>query len=311
MIRQLVRSDVPAMVELWQSFYPEKYWIDGHQLETHFFDSGFAIHPASVGVFDGDTAVAFATVKAPPGPECYSAYPGQANLQSFAFSQSQVGAAVLTHVIESIGGFEKVVFGQDNRHFFPGVPVECTRLASFLQEAGFQRHEGLANDLERDLEDYEVPDGVSVHHEGVDFRVCTAGDKELVLDFFKREFPERWRYDVMTKWDLDGPHVVMAMFEAGKCEGFALIQNEPCHAPIGGAVWKRDLGAHWGSLGPIGVSAGVRGRGLGHAMLAAGLLELQRRGCRQTIIDWTTLVDFYGRHGFVVNRQYETFSLSL
>jgi len=71
------------------------------------------------------------------------------------------------------------------------------------------------------------------------------------------------------------------------------------------------LGENWGSLGPIGVSAGLRGRGSGHALLGQALSHLRDLGARRTIIDWTGLVDFYGRHGFEVTRRYQYLSLAL
>jgi predicted N-acetyltransferase YhbS len=53
----------------------------------------------------------------------------------------------------------------------------------------------------------------------------------------------------------------------------------------------------------------VRGFGWGGALLAAGLMELQRRGVQRCIIDWTTLADFYGKHGFEKSRIYRSAKL--
>ena len=104
---------------------------------------------------------------------------------------------------------------------------------------------------------------------------------------------------------------VHGLFTEGELHGFALLQDKSTPRPIGGAVWRMDLGDDWGSLGPIGISRSVRGRGFGDGLLASSLLELRRRGCRRTIIDWTTLADFYGKHGFVPTRTYRRTTLSL
>ena len=104
----------------------------------------------------------------------------------------------------------------------------------------------------------------------------------------------------------------MAVLRCGlRIEGFALIQDSSNRYPIGGAVWHKDLGQSWGSLGPIGVSTAVRGSGRGGYLLGSALQILRDRGCQRTIIDWTTLTDFYGKFGFEVSRSYASMSLRL
>lgn len=310
MIRRLTPADTHQILSVWQSFYPEKYWVDEGQLRTHVWEAPLSCAEQRHGIFDGEKLVAFAFSKHAPEESKYAANAEQANLQALAFARPQQGAELIAALVEGLGhkGFKRLVYGQDSRHFFPGVPTECSRLEACLRECGFQ-FTGDQVDLERDLATYELPERVTLDHPGVTFRTCQEHDRPAVEEFFGRVFPGRWRYDVLGKWDLEGHDTVYGMFENNRCEGFALIQDERAKMPIGGAVWKHDLGAHWGSLGPIGVSEEVRGRGLGHALLAAALLELKGRGCRQTIIDWTTLKDFYGRHGFEVTREYRGFAL--
>jgi len=60
----------------------------------------------------------------------------------------------------------------------------------------------------------------------------------------------------------------------------------------------------WGQLGPIGVSKDARGKGYGGALLDAGLRYLRDQGVRGCVIDWTDLVDFYGKFGFKPYREY-------
>jgi len=61
----------------------------------------------------------------------------------------------------------------------------------------------------------------------------------------------------------------------------------------------------WGHLGPIGISAAMRGSGYGAAVLDAGLRCLRDVGTAGCVIDWTDLVDFYGKFGFAIYRSYE------
>ena len=53
-----------------------------------------------------------------------------------------------------------------------------------------------------------------------------------------------------------------------------------------------------GGLGPIGVAAALRGRGLGRALLVAALDRLRRLGHPDVVIDDTSLLGYYGPHGF-------------
>ena len=48
----------------------------------------------------------------------------------------------------------------------------------------------------------------------------------------------------------------------------------------------------------------MRGGGLGLGLVAAGVNYLYGLGVRDCGIDWTELIDFYGRLGFAVWKQY-------
>jgi predicted N-acetyltransferase YhbS len=53
------------------------------------------------------------------------------------------------------------------------------------------------------------------------------------------------------------------------------------------------------------VSQERRGSGYGGALLDTGLSRLRDAGVAGCVIDWTTLLDFYGKFGFKPFRQYE------
>jgi predicted N-acetyltransferase YhbS len=164
-------------------------------------------------------------------------------------------------------------------------------------------------DLERDLMDYESP---VTPTPGLKFREVTEADVPALGAFLQREFPGRWSHDVMEKVRVEGAaNTCFGAFEGGRLLGFALIQDWRHKLPIGGAVWRLSLGDKWGSLGPIGVAAEDRGRGIGDALLGSALTNLKNRGVHRCIIDWTTLDGFYAKHGFEVSRRYKTATLKL
>ncbi|AIE83466.1 GNAT family N-acetyltransferase [Fimbriimonas ginsengisoli] len=301
--------DFDRLAAFWNSFYPERYRIDADLLQLKtvqcpVFDWGASY----VEQADGET-LGFVIVKKSAG----LLYPGldrdQANLSAIGYCDANFGVDLLADLKRLLRnrGCTRLVFGQDSDHFFPGCPEDFPSLINFLTVEGFAPT-GVSNDLERDLADYENPYATP---EGDELRLMEAKDIPALEEFFEREFPHRWRYDVMRKIEADGPGCVFGLFHGDRVDGFALIQQSGHKCPIGGAVWHNDLGENWGSLGPIGVSAALRGKGSGHALLGNSLTHLKNAGVRRCIIDWTGLVEFYGRHGFEVTRRYRSMVLDL
>jgi len=301
--------DFEQLAEFWNGFYPERYRINADLLRLNTVDSPVFDWGAScVQMGDGEM-IGFVIVKKSPARLYKASDPDQAHLGAIGFCDPHYGVDLLADLKELLRnrGASKIVFGQDSRHFFPGCPEDFSALTGFLMVEGFVGT-GVACDLERDLSSYENPYPIP---EGDELRVVEEKDIPALNEFFSREFPDRWRYDVMKKVEIEGPSCVFGLFHGNRVDGFALIQHNEHRAPIGGAVWRDDLGDNWGSLGPIGVSAALRGRGSGHALLGEALAHLRNKGAQRSIIDWTGLVDFYGRHGFEVTRRYRYLSLSL
>lgn len=209
-------------------------------------------------------------------------------------------------------GFRNLVFGMDHDHIWPGFPKDDDRLAQMVM-AGFQVGSDHC-DLERDLCGFQAPEScrdlLAQHRATV--QPAAQDDAEALDSFLARSFPGRWRHDTMRKVveDREAGDILLLRIE-GDIQGFAFTQREGARRPIGGAIWRRSLGPSWGALGPIGIAEQARGKGLGDALLASTLQTLAHRGSRRTIIDWTTLEDFYGRHGFVPTRRYLTLTKDL
>lgn len=307
-------ADFGALEALWRRFYPERFAVDADLIRFNSVDSPLFDWGASRLAMDGGAVKGFVLVKKSAGPTLFPGPdPDQAHLSAIAFEDPYLGVDLLASTKRNLRnrGIYKLVFGQDIRHFFPGCPDEFHALRDFLKVEGFEETHG-AFDLERDMSDYEPPAGCLDPRDGVELRALTLDDREALVEFLEREFPGRWRHDVIDKIDVEGRmDFVLGLFVKGRLEGFAHTQDSSHGAPVCGAVWKVSLGEKWGTLGPIGVSESVRGKGLGHAILAFGLADLKRRGVGRALIDWTTLGDFYGRHGFEVTRRYTGMALRL
>jgi len=300
-------ADFEALTRLWNQFYPEKFRIDSDLLRMNTVDS--PVFDWGVSLFEGSGGfVAFKRSAAGlfKGPSV-----DQAHLSAIAYTDPKIAVDLMAEAKRVLAnrGVNKIVFGGDSRHFFPGCPDNCRSLCDFLMVEGFEDG-GEAHDLERDLSDYvaayPAPEGYVLRPLG--------GDDDIVAlrIFLEAEFPGRWLHDTMDKLRVeDDPSIVFAAFDGSRVVGFAMLQNWNCRQPIGGGIWRNDLGANWGSLGPIGVSAELRGQGIGHGLLAGALAHQRGLGVKRCIIDWTGLVDFYGKHGFQVNRTYRMSSLRL
>jgi len=305
------RANFSELANLWSNYFPPRYDVDPELLKLNTVDCPVFDWGASLIHAPDGPALGFVVVKkSAPG----RLYPGRvsddAYLCAIAYQDSQTAVDLLAEVkaILRNRGVRNLRFGQDAWHFFPGVPTDFSALKNLLEVEGFT--EGTeAHDMERDLADYEnkhpVPDGYSV-------RPLSIDDIDAVKEFMLEEFPGRWPYDLEEKVRREGyPHCVMGLFRGEQIVGFARIQKWDDKVAMAGGVWKKDLGDHWGSLGPIGVSAGLRGKGLGHALLAASLEHLKNLGVKRCLIDWTVLEKFYGEHGFKVARTYKSMNLDL
>lgn len=305
-------ANFEALVEAWNEYYSEPFRIDAQLLEQNtvkspVFDWGVSqIETDATGRVLGFVAFKRSAAGLFKGPSI-----DHAHLSAIAYSDPKVAVDLMAEAKRILRnrGVNRIHFGSDSRHFWPGCPIECGGICGFLMVEGFE-DQGEVFDLERDLSDYIPPRPLPI---GFEYRTLASDDDVVALRvFLENEFPGRWRHDVLDKVRTEGdPSCVLAAFEGSNVVGFALTQDSHCKLPIGGAVWRNSLGDKWGSLGPIGVSAEKRGVGLGHAVLSTALLELKNRGAQRCIIDWTTLDRFYSEHGFEITRRYKPSSLRL
>ena len=304
--------DLNQVLELWNSFYPEQYNIDMDVLRVNTVDNPTFDWGASLLDLDFENMLrAFVIIKRAPAKHYKVADPDAMHLSGLAFTAPlhMVDAFSDAKRIMRERGASSVLFGMDSRHFWPGVPVDNPPLNDFLMIEGFSLG-GEYFDLERDLTNYTPPRELPTDE--VEFRILTEEDHPLLVKFFDREFPGRWRYDMLQKIEKEETHRgIMGLFHKDAIHGFASLQDSNNKYPIAGAVWRTSLGDNWGTLGPIGVSQKVRGHGWGGALLAASLLEQKARGVRRCLIDWTILDEFYGKHGFQKTRFYRAGKLIL
>jgi GNAT superfamily N-acetyltransferase len=104
---------------------------------------------------------------------------------------------------------------------------------------------------------------------------------------------------------------VMGAVRGPDVVGFALLFH-PESPVLGPSIaWGAPRGAPAGGLGPMGLAPACRGRGLGIALVDRAMVHLASRGVHEMMIDWTILLEFYGRLGFTPCRRYRHAERSL
>ena len=194
--------------------------------------------------------------------------------------------------------------GASMRPFTPGLPSTLPHLDFFLKRGYISPPDyARAWDVARSLTDYETP-RTAQRDFAYDVRPAAPGDEAALLDFLKREFPGRWRYE-FEEFLLGGERLsdYMILWTDQGVDGFCLLTFEDSVRPLD-RFFPRALNRPWGQLGSIGVSERRRGLGLGAVLLDAGLRRLRDSGVDGCVIDWTGLLDFYGKFGFTPYREY-------
>jgi GNAT superfamily N-acetyltransferase len=213
-----------------------------------------------------------------------------------------IGSALLKWAEEWLRtqGCSRFRLGGSLKPFAPGLPVELNT-EDFFRKRGFVG--GKQDwDVASDLDSY-VRRTFSIASR-IEIRPAQIGDKQAMLAFFNREFPNRWRFEFEEFLREQGRlSDYMLLLTNRGVDGFARLTFEDSERPIERFFMHR-LPKPWGQLGPIGVSKDTRGKGFGGALLDAALCRLRDLGIHGCVIDWTSLVDFYGKFGFNPYRQY-------
>jgi GNAT superfamily N-acetyltransferase len=306
-------ADFDQLTDIWNKFYPEKYRIDAAMFRRNTVDCALFDWGASTIYRLGEAVLGFAVLKRSASPSLFKGLdPDQVHLSAIAFTEPEVGVDMLAFAKNVIRdrGASRLFFGADSCHFFPGCPTESINLRDFLTVEGFVE-KGEIFDLENDLAGYSPKAGcLDRLVGGTSVRAIEAAEQPLLERFLEAEFPGRWTHDVLDKIAVEGrTDMVYGLFVGDKLEGFAFTQDWTHKKPINGCVWHLDLGPNWGGLGPIGMAASMRGKGLGDALLAGALMGQKKKGVRRMIIDWTGLAKYYGDHGFEITRRYNAFEL--
>ena len=207
-------------------------------------------------------------------------------------------------------GAERLRLGGALRPFLAGLP-EGLDGAGFFEKHGYALRQPAPKvwDVARDLEDYQTPERTA----GVQVDIHPVEPEETgeLLAFLDRAFPGRWHEEIKLFLESGGRSTdILAAHDENGIDGFLWMTFSDSLRPLN-RYYPGRLPEPWGQFGPLGVGQGCRGRGYGGAIIDAAARRLQAMGVRGCVIDWTDLLDLYGKFGFQPYQEYAVYLKAL
>jgi len=200
-------------------------------------------------------------------------------------------------------GCKRIRIGGNLRPFLPGLPYVMHEYIMFFEKHGYQSpvHQPYEYDIARSLKDYQTIYQKPAH---ADLTPMNSGKEHLLLNFLHREYPGRWEFEAQ-EFVKNGGRVsdFLLLRVDGEVQGFCRLTLSDSERPIE-RFYPQRLSQPWGQYGPLGLSKAVRGQGLGGYLIDAAAVHMQSLGVDGCVIDWTSLVELYGKFGFKVYNQY-------
>ncbi len=189
--------------------------------------------------------------------------------------------------------------------FWPGIPTDIPEAYEFFAACGWPLDpEQRSCDLVRDLADYHTPSAMHARlaQENVSVRPARQDEVDDVLAFEFEHFPG-WAAGFVYMAELgDFQNMLVALDAEKGIVGTLMLHTPSSRWLTANITWKTLLDNALGGISAVGVAARERGRGIG--MVAVGSEVLRERGVGNCHIDWTRIVDFYGKLGYTVWREY-------
>jgi len=200
-------------------------------------------------------------------------------------------------------GCKRIRLGGNLRPFLPGLPSVMCENAIFFEKHGYQSppHQPYEYDIARSLKDYQ---SIYPKPAYAELAPMQSGEEQLLLNFLHCEYPGRWEFEAREFIKNGGRASDFLLLRvSGEVHGFCRITLEDSERPIE-RFYPQRLSPPWGQFGPLGLSRAVRGQGLGGYLIDSAALHMQLLGVNGCVIDWTSLVELYGKFGFRVYNQY-------
>lgn len=227
------------------------------------------------------------------------------------YRNTGVGSELLDYAEkELIGeGVKLIHAGRDTNHFFPGIPYECVKARRFFVKKGYSLAETfydlICNISKVDFE--KLPNMKINNDKKYKIEILKNEDRENLFEFFQKCFYGRWYQEMMDFFEIGmEDRDIVVLKDENRIIGFAHIYDNKSKFIGPPIYWRKLLCSNYGGLGPIGIDADYRKRGLGLLILYKALEILKNRKVENMVIDWTDkdIQDFYGMFNFMPWKQY-------
>jgi GNAT superfamily N-acetyltransferase len=200
-------------------------------------------------------------------------------------------------------GCRRVRIGGNYRPFLPGLPYVMRDNVNFFEKNAYQTSSAqpYEYDIARSLKDYQPAYPKPAH---ADLTPMQPGEEHLLLDYLRREYPGRWEFEArefVAHRGRASDYLLLRVL--GEVHGFCRLTLPDSERPME-RFYPQRLPTPWGQFGPLGLSKSMRGHGLGGYLIDAAALHMQSLGVDGCVVDWTSLVELYGKFGFKVYNQY-------
>ena len=285
------------LVSLWNSSLPADLALSPEFVHSFTRPTTGGVSAGRITEVDGQPVgaiLASAHPHAPPSIPCDAGWIDAIAVDP-AYQGQSIGRELLGWAEDWLAaqGAATIHTGCATRHLTPGVPESAI---PFFATCGYEQCDWTNWDVARTLADYTPPPTLREVPAAV--YPAQPGQEELLLDFLRREFPGVWAFEA-EEFLREGGRIsdFMLLWTGDGVEGACKLSFEDSLWGMG-RYYPYSLPRPWGQLGFIGVAEKSRGQGMGLFLLDAGLRRLQNNGVNGCVIDWTDLLDFYGKAGF-------------
>lgn len=217
------------------------------------------------------------------------------------YQRRGIGSDLLENAIYALKekGIKKIQLGGGGySYFWPGVPKNLPHAVSFFEKNRWNFTEESVDMLAK-LQDYETPEFVYDHLDrNITISFATAQDETKILEFESKCFPD-WVTYYEEKLGKDLFHeVLLAKNNAGDILGTVIVSKR-------NSIWRDLVEGSTGTLGALGVKEGERRKGIGLALAAKATEVLKSENVDICYLGWTWLIDWYGKLGYKIWREYQ------
>ncbi|MBO1006026.1 GNAT family N-acetyltransferase [Pseudogracilibacillus auburnensis] len=308
------RSD--DLIDLWNGEFSGEFPMRQELFLQNSFEDRNLFLPGSLMATDDDgRLIGYVICKRWQEETAFmSAHTGwiQVLLVDQAYRNKGVGSLLLDRAEKALkdSGVTDISLGADPFHYFPGIPTERKDAAAWFEGKGYEPGR-LEYDLLAEYRDTDVVNEWLPVPE-IEIALLQIDEKEEMLQFMHRVFPGRWEYETIHYFNRGGTgREFVVLKKAGKIIGYCRINDE--HSPVifSNTYWAPLFKETLGGIGSLGVDPDERGKGYGLLALQAGIATLRKRGINNIAIDWTGIVDFYGKMGYMIWKEYQRYNKAL